>query len=282
MIAIRNIGGEIAVTATGGPFVLLDELKGALRVRHYSRRTEEAYVAWVKRFICFSGKRHPREMGEAEVQTFLAHLATQRRVTASTQNQALSALLFLYREVLKLNFNVDVLVRARRPERLPVVLTRQEVKAILNTMAGTAWLVASLLYGAGLRLMECLTLRVKDLDFSRNEIVVRDGKGQKDRVTMFPEALKGPLASHLERVQRLHEQDLKRGTGRVSLPGALAAAAGVRGAVGTPGAPLRETSPPYGGLKPALPTGDTLSHRARGPIVRSPTYSWGPCSIPRA
>jgi len=174
--------------------MLLDELRNGIRVRHYSRRTEEAYVGWVKRFILFNKKRHPRETGMSEVQTFLTHLAVERHVSASTQNQALSAILFLYRDVLKVNdFNFEMAVHARRPERLPVVLTREEVGAILGEMSGTPRIVAGLLYGAGLRLLECLTLRVKDLEFARNEIVVRDGKGQKDRVTMLPETVKEPL-----------------------------------------------------------------------------------------
>src|SRR2546427_7111236 len=168
--------------------MLLDELRNGIRVRHYSRRTEEAYVGWVKRFILFNKKRHPRETGMSEVQTFLTHLAVERHVSASTQTQALSAILFLYRDVLKVNdFNFEMAVHARRPERLPVVLTREEVGVILGEMSGTPRIVAGLLYGAGLRLLECLTLRVKDLEFARNEIVVRDGKGQKDRVTMLPD-----------------------------------------------------------------------------------------------
>ena len=202
--------------------MLLDEVKAAIRVRHYSRRTEEAYAGWVRRYILFNGKRHPREIGAPELQSFLTHLAIQKRVSASTQNQALSAILFLYREVLKVeSFSLDVAVRAQRPERLPVVLTRQEVRTILDLMTGLPRLVAGLLYGSGLRLLECLTLRVKDIDFGRNEIVVRDGKGQRDRVTTLPESAKDPLLQHLHRVQKLHEQDLKRGAGRVSLPGAI-------------------------------------------------------------
>jgi integron integrase len=196
-------------------------MKSAIRVRHYSR-TEEAYIGWVKRYILFNGKRHPRELGVTELQSFLSHLAVEKHVSASTQNQALSAILFLYREVLNVNdLTLDSAVRARRPERLPVVLTRQEVRSILNLMTGPARLVAGLLYGSGLRLLESLTLRVKDIDFGRNEIVVRDGKGQKDRVTMLPELLKEPLRRHLQRVQKLHEQDLKQGAGRVSLPDAI-------------------------------------------------------------
>ncbi len=202
--------------------MLLDDLKTAIRIRHYSRRTEEAYVGWVRRFILFNGKRHPKEMGDPELQAFLTHLAIKKQVSASTQNQALSAILFLYREVLKVGgFSIDVAVHARRPERLPVVLTRQEVRAILDLMTGASRLVACLLYGAGLRLLECQTLRVKDVDFGRNEIVVRDGKGQKDRATMLPDSTKESLSQHLQRVQKLHSQDLKQGAGRVSLPDAI-------------------------------------------------------------
>ena len=202
--------------------MLLDELKAAIRIRHYSRRTEEAYAGWVRRYILFNGKRHPREIGAPELQSFLTHLAIQKRVSASTQNQALAAILFLYREVLKVeSFSLDVAVRARRPERLPVVLTRQEVRAILGRMTGLPRLVAGLLYGSGLRLLECLTLRVKDIDFGGNEILVRDGKGQKDRVTVIPESAKDPLLCHLQRVQKLHERDLKQGAGRAPLPDAL-------------------------------------------------------------
>src|SRR2546427_107299 len=202
--------------------MLLDELRNGIRVRHYSRRTEEAYVGWVKRFILFNKKRHPRETGMSEVQTFLTHLAVERHVSASTQNQALSAILFLYRDVLKVDdFNFEMAVHARRPVRLPVVLTREEVRVILGEMSGTPRIVSGLLYGAGLRLLECLTLRVKDLEFARNEIVVRDGKGQKDRVTMLPESVKEPLLRHLERVRKMHEKDLRQGAGRVSLPDAI-------------------------------------------------------------
>ena len=162
--------------------MLLDDLKTELRIRHYSRRTEESYVGWVRRFILFNEKRHPREMGSPELQAFLAHLAIQQRVSASTQNQALCALLFLYREVLKIdNLTVELSHRAQRPVRLPVVLTKKEVRAVLDGISGPARLVAGLLYGAGLRLMECLTLRVKELDFTKNEIVIRDGKSQKEK-----------------------------------------------------------------------------------------------------
>ena len=160
--------------------MLLDDLKTELRIRHYSRRTEESYVGWVKRFIVFNGKRHPRETGSQELQAFLVYLAIQKRVSASTQNQALCALLFLYREVLKVDdLTVELSRRAQRPGRLPVVLTKQEVRAVLDRMSGTVRLAAGLLYGAGLRLLECLTLRVRDMDFTRNEVVVRDGKARR-------------------------------------------------------------------------------------------------------
>ena len=177
---------------------LLDQLRDAIRRRHYSYRTEQTYLHWVKRFIYFHGKRHPADMGADEVTAFLTHLARERSVAASTQNQALAALLFLYGEVLarKLPW-MDGIVRAKRPVRVPVVLTQQEVRALLSQLEGTKWLMASLLYGAGLRLRECLKLRVKDVDFGYRQIVVRDGKGAKDRITMLPAALIEPLRNHL-------------------------------------------------------------------------------------
>ena len=168
---------------------LLDQVRDAIRTRHYSYRTEEAYAGWIKRFILFHHKRHPAEMGAPEVSAFLSSLATAAHVSASTQNQALNALLFLYRAVLGGELGwLDGMVRAKRPRRLPVVLTREEVKAILAALRGRDWIMVMLLYGAGLRLLECLALRVKDIEFSRNELVVRDGKGQKDRHTMLPAA----------------------------------------------------------------------------------------------
>jgi integron integrase len=200
----------------------LDRVRAALRTRHYSLRTEEAYVGWIRRFVVFHGKRHPGEMGEAEINTFLSSLATDGRVAASTQNQALSALLFLYRHVLEKPFpEMTALVRARRPARLPVVLTRDEVRRILARLGGEPRLVATLLYGSGLRLMEALRLRVKDLDLSRNEILVRDGKGQKDRVTMLPAALKPDLAAYLRTVRARHDAEVARGAGDVHLPDAI-------------------------------------------------------------
>jgi len=193
---------------------LLDQVRGKIRLKHYSIRTEQAYVDWIKRFILYFDKRHPRELGAGEVEAFLTHLAVAGRVAAATQNQAKSALLFLYREVLGVELPwLDNVERAKAPKRLPVVLTRAEVQVLLTRLSGTHWLMASLLYGAGLRLMECLRLRVKDIDFARKEILVRDGKGFKDRVTMLPAALAEPLLAHLERVRALHRQDLAAGYG---------------------------------------------------------------------
>jgi integron integrase len=198
---------------------LLDRVRQTIRARHYSPRTEKAYVGWIRRFVRFHQLRHPREMGVAEITRFLSGLATHGRVAASTQNQALSAILFLYREVLEQDVEwMKDLVRAKRPQRLPVVLTRDEVHEILARLHGTPWLMASLLYGAGLRVMECARLRVKDIDLERNEITVRDGKGAKDRVTMLPVRLKPSLAAHLQRVKAQHERDLQRGAGSVELP----------------------------------------------------------------
>ena len=202
---------------------LLDQVRDAIRTRHYSYRTEEAYVGWIKRFILFHGKRHPAEMGPAEITQFLTSLAVQRHVSASTQNQALAAVLFLYKDVLGCDPGwLDDIVRAKRPQRLPLVLTRAEVGALLAALTGVRWIMTMLLYGSGLRLKECLRLRVKDVEFTRNEIVVREGKGKKDRVTMLPAAVKEPLAAHLVGVRRLHEKDLRAGLGRVQLPNALA------------------------------------------------------------
>jgi integron integrase len=197
-------------------------VRDAIRRRHYSLRTEQSYVQWIRRFIYFSGRRHPRELGAPEVTGFLNHLARERNVAASTQNQALSALLFLYREALQTPLPwLDQLERAQRPARLPTVLTAAEVRRLLSGMRGTRWLMASLLYGAGLRLRECLTLRVKDVDFGYRQIMVRDGKGARDRVTMLPAPLSEPLKQQIARARVVHERDLAAGYGTVELPHAL-------------------------------------------------------------
>jgi len=209
-------------TVAPKPARLLDRVRDVVRRLHYSRRTEETYIHWIKRFIYFSGKRHPAEMGEAEVTAFLNHLARDRNVAAATQNQALSALLFLYRHVLATPLDwLDQLDRAVKPARLPTVLTPGEARRLLGAMRGTKWLMASLLYGAGLRLRECLKLRVKDVDFEYRQIMVRDGKGAKDRVTMLPRSVIEPLRGHLERARALHERDVAEGFGDVELPDAL-------------------------------------------------------------
>ncbi len=207
----------------GGGKKLLACVREAIRARHYSLRTEEAYCQWIRRYILFQQKRHPLEMGEGEINTFLSHLATKGRVAASTQNQALAALLFLYRDVLGREIGqLEGVVRAKRSVRLPVVLSHTEVRAVLDRMDGTPKLMASLLYGAGLRLMECMRLRVKDLDFGRGEITVRGGKGDKDRATVLPSSLVAQLKDHLTRVKALRERDLAAGYGEVVFPGALA------------------------------------------------------------
>lgn len=201
---------------------LLDRVRDALRVKRYSYRTEQAYLHWIKRYIFFHRKQHPANLGAAEVTAFLTHLARDRSVAASTQNQALSALLFLYGQVLEVKLPwLDQVVRAKRPIRVPVVLTRGEVAALLGQLQGAKWLMASLMYGAGLRLMECLRLRVKDIDFGFGQMVVRDGKGAKDRVTMLPQSLIDPLRDHLLRVRQMHERDLLAGYGTVQMPDAL-------------------------------------------------------------
>jgi integron integrase len=201
---------------------LLEQVRNEIRTRHYSIRTEEAYVRWIKAFILFHGKRHPAEMGERQVNDFLSHLAVNRNVAAATQNQALSAILFLYKDVLKQPLDwLDDVIHAKQPSRLPVVFSKAEVQAILSQMDAHLWLMACLLYGSGLRLMECVRLRVKDLDFHYNQITIRDGKGAKDRLTMLPQPLKTPLQRHLARVKARHESDLKEGFGQVYLPFAL-------------------------------------------------------------
>jgi len=201
---------------------LLDQVRNTLRRRHYSIRTEEAYVGWIRRFILFHHKRHPREMGAAEVEAFLTFLAVNRKVAASTQNQAFNAILFLYKRVLKADIGpIQGVERAKRPARVPEVLTHAEVQRILARLTGPPWLMASLLYGTGMRLMECVRLRVQDVDFAYRQISIRAGKGGKDRVTMLPEATVEPLQRQLARAQELHRQDLADGFGEVYLPYAL-------------------------------------------------------------
>jgi integron integrase len=209
-------------SAPGSPR-LLDRVRAAVRARHYSLRTEEAYVGWVRRYVLFHGKRHPMEMGQPEVNAFLSDLANQARVSASTQNQAASALLFLYRCVLEKPLPpAENLVRAKRPKRLPTVLTRSEVRSILSRLEGVHRLIGLLLYGSGIRLLECLRLRVKDIDFAGKSLLVRDAKGSKDRVVPLPHVAAPLLASHLSRVRRIHQSDLAEGFGEAYLPGALA------------------------------------------------------------
>jgi integron integrase len=215
-------GGDAGVTGAKTPR-LLNQVRARLRLKHYSLRTEQAYVGWIRRFILANGKRHPREMGTTEVEGFLTELATRGQVAASTQNQALAALLFLYREVLGITLPwMETMVRAKRPQRVPVVLSRDEVARLLALMDGRCALMASLLYGSGLRLMECVRLRVKDVDFARNEITVRDGKGGKDRHVPLPQRLREALTAQIERVRLIHQQDLAAGHGAVWLQHALA------------------------------------------------------------
>ncbi len=206
------------------PPKLLEQLRGRIRLKHYSLRTEQAYVQWAKRYIFFHGMRHPAEMGKSEVEAFLTALAVERNVTASTQSQALSALLFLYREVLRMDLPwLSEVTRAKKPARLPTVLTQDQVRSLLKYLDDPLLdLIIRLLYGTGMRLMECLRLRVKDMEFSRNEIVVRDGKGGKDRVTMLPSSLGERLRAHLVVMKAQHVADLALGKGEVWLPDALA------------------------------------------------------------
>jgi integron integrase len=201
---------------------LLDQVRNVIRKKHYSIRTEQAYVDWVRRYILFHKKHHPKDMGEKEVAQFISHLATDRRVASSTQNQALNAIVFLYKRVLNIELgDFGHMERAKKPEKLPTVMARKEVNQVLSSMSGINQLMAKLLYGCGLRLMECVRMRVKDIDFEQNHIIVRDGKGMKDRSTMLPEQLKPLLMEHLERVRITHEQDLKNRLGEVYLPFAL-------------------------------------------------------------
>jgi integron integrase len=205
------------------PRSLVDETRRVIRLRHYSIRTEEAYVHWIRRFIRFSGGRHPREMGQPEIAAFLSHLAVDRNVAASTQNQALNAISFLYKRVLNQELgDLGAVVRAKKPRKLPVVLTRTEVMELLSRLDGTPRLASGLMYGAGLRLMEAVRLRAKDLDLERCELVVRNGKGGRDRITVLPARLVSPLRGQLARARTLHLADLAEGMGSVFMPGALA------------------------------------------------------------
>ena len=202
---------------------LLDQLRDKIRLRHYSIRTEEAYLDWAKRFILFHNKRHPQEMGKSEVEAFLSWLAIERKVAASTQNQAKSALQFLYKEVLEIDLAwLSEVEQARKPKKLPVVLSEQEAQQLLLHLSEDWLLMGRMLYGTGMRLMEGLRLRVQDVDFGRNEVMIREGKGGKDRVTMLPKSLVEPLQEHLVRVKRLHERDLTKGLGEVWLPEGVA------------------------------------------------------------
>ncbi len=201
---------------------LLDQVRKAMRVRHYSIRTEESYISWIKRYILFHDKQHPKNLGKDEITQFLSHLASDRNVAASTQNQALSALLFLYKEVLSIDLPwLGDVVRAKRPSRLPVVLTRQDTKRLLGELNDTNWLIANLLYGSGLRLMEAIRLRVKDVDFDYEQIIVRSGKGFKDRTTVLPNSIAKHLQKHLAKIKNLHQRDLEEGFGSVYLPFAI-------------------------------------------------------------
>lgn len=215
-------GAPAAADGPHQPLKLMERVRRAIRVRHYSRRTEEAYAYWIRRFIVFHGKRPPDQLGAADVSAFITDLAVNGHVAASTPNQALSALLFLYETVIEKSLGaIDRPKHAKMPTRVPVVLTRSEVQAVLRQILGVPWLVVALLYGAGLRLQECLELRIKDIDFEKKEITVRRGKGQKDRRVMLPDTVVEPLRIHLADVKATHERDLSVGFGRVVLPDAL-------------------------------------------------------------
>jgi integron integrase len=202
---------------------LLDQVRAALHLRHYSYRTEKQYVGWIRRFIIFHGRRHPAELGGKDVEQYLSHLASQRHVAAATQAQALAAILFLYKQVLNTDLPwLSNVVRATRPKRLPVVLSRAEAREIISRLEGAYWLIASLLYGSGLRLTEALHLRIKDVNFEQKTILVRDGKGAKDRITFLPDSVSEPLRRHIEQMRERHRSAIKRGYGGVALPTALA------------------------------------------------------------
>lgn len=201
---------------------LLDQVRSVIRTMHYSYKTEKTYIHWIKRFIFFHNKKHPIDMSEKEINEFLTHLAVKGKVSSSTQNQALCAIIFLYKHVIKKEIgDLGNMVWAKKPKKIPVVFTRREVKMIIEQLSGVYRIMANLLYGAGLRLTECLKLRVKDIDFEYSQIIVRDGKGQKDRVTPLPESIKGSLLDHIEKVRKQHDSDLRSGFGEVYLPFAL-------------------------------------------------------------
>lgn len=208
---------------TTKPETLLDKVRNDIRLRHYSIRTEQAYVAWIRRYVQYHNMKHPRKMGKREIKAFLSYLALERKVSSSTQNQAFNALLFLYRTVLEIDLdgNIDAF-RAKNSERLPTVMTREETLNVIDVMSGKHKIIAMLLYGGGLRLMDALRLRVKDIDFRQNQIIIRDGKGAKDRITVLPDATKRPLKKHLKTIQEIHQEYLEKGYGSVWLPDALA------------------------------------------------------------
>lgn len=201
---------------------LLDQVRNKIRLKHYSIRTEQAYVRWIKRFILFHNKKHPSNMGKPEIEAFLSYLAMKQRVSSSTQNQAFNAILFLYRDVLTRNLDDSInAMRAKKPKRLPTVMTKDEAVSVISALSGVYQIMAKLLYGSGLRLMECVRLRVKDVDFQRNQILIRDGKGMRDRATMLPKSVEFALREHLEWVRKIYEEELRNGGGRVYLPQAL-------------------------------------------------------------
>jgi integron integrase len=221
-ICDRGLSTRKGSRVTEGKPRLLDQLRNVIRCKHYSIRTEHSYVEWIKKYIYFHKKQHPGDLDEQHISAFLTHLAVERKVASSTQNQALCALVFFYREVLKKEIGeFQDLVRAKRPQKLPVVFTREEVKQVLLQLNGTNWLMGQVIYGAGLRVMECVRLRVKDVDFGYGQLVVRNGKGKKDRITMLPEIIVDELQRHLLKVKQIHENDLKAGFGAVYLPYAL-------------------------------------------------------------
>lgn len=214
--------GHSHSTTDQSPPKLLDQLKAALRTRHYSHKTEQAYVFWARRFVLFHNKRHPKEMGENEINQFLSYLAVKEHVSASTQNQALCAIIFLYKNIVKKEIGeMQGLIWAKKPNKLPVVLTREEVKSLFAHLNGVAELMAGLMYGAGLRQRECLGLRIKDIDFGYKQITVHNSKGAKDRITVLPEHYSQKLQLHIEKVKRLHAKDIARGYGSVAMPFAL-------------------------------------------------------------